>query len=143
MSVKTIEKDFIDSVSTEIELLDDGKDRFFVSTPFHFNDGDQLVIVFKKMGNRWVLSDEAHTFMHLTYYMDEKSLNSESRQKIILKALSMFEVKNYNGELVMDVSHGDYGEALFDFIQALLKIIDVTYLSRENVKSTFKDDFRA
>lgn len=106
MSVKTIEKDFIDSVSGEIEFLDDGKDRFFVSTPFHFNDGDQLVIVLKKIGDRWVLSDEAHTFMHLTYYMDENALSSKSRQKIISKALSMFQVKDYNSELMMDVSHG-------------------------------------
>ena len=143
MSVRTIEKEFIDSVSTEIALLNDGKDRFFVSTPFHFSDGDQLVIVLKKMGNRWVLSDEAHTFMHLTYYMDEKALGSEGRQNIISKTLSMFQVKDYNGELVMDITNGDYGDALFDFVQALLKIIDVTYLSRDSVKSTFKDDFRA
>ena len=99
MSVKTIEKDFIDNVSAEIQLLADGKDRFLVSTPFHFNDGDQLVIVLKKVGNKWVLSDEAHTFMHLTYYMDEKALLSETRQKLILKARSMFDVEDYDGEL--------------------------------------------
>ncbi len=143
MSVKTIEKDFIDKVSAEIQLLADGKDRFLVSTPFHFNDGDQLVIVLKKIGDKWVLSDEAHTYMHLSYYMDEKVLHSGNRQKLILKALSMFEVEDYDGELIMEIPEGDYGEALFDFVQALLKIIDVTYLSRENVKSTFKDDFRA
>ncbi len=143
MSVKTIEKDFIDKVSAEIQLLVDGKDRFLVLTPFHFNDGDQLVIVLKKLGNKWVLSDEAHTFMHLSYYMDEKTLHSGNRQKLILKALSMFDVEDYDGELIMEIPEGNYGEALFDFVQALLKIIDVTYLSRENVKSTFKDDFRA
>ena len=143
MSVKTIEKDFMDKVSAEIQLSADGKDRFLVLTPFHFNDGDQLVIVLKKMGDKWVLSDEAHTYMHLTYYMDEKALQSETRQKLILKARSMFEVKDYDGELIMEIPDGDYGEVLFDFVQALLKIIDVTYLSRENVKSTFKDDFRA
>ena len=53
MSIKTIEKDFIDKVSAEIQLSADGKDRFLVFTPFHFNDGDQLVIVLKKMGDRW------------------------------------------------------------------------------------------
>ena len=57
MSVKTIEKDFIDKVSAEIQFSADGKDRFLVLTPFHFNDGDQLVIVLKKMGDKWVLSD--------------------------------------------------------------------------------------
>ena len=143
MSVKTIEKDFIDKVSAEIQLSADGKNRFLVFTPFHFNDGDQLVIVLKKMGDRWVLSDEAHTYMHLSYYMDEQSLHSGNRQKLILKALSMFQVEDYDGELVIDVSDGCYGEALYDFVQALLKIIDVTYLSRETVRSTFIDDFQA
>ena len=143
MSIKAIEKDFIDKVSAEIQLLADGKDRFLVFTPFHFNDGDQLVIVLKKMGDRWVLSDEAHTYMHLSYYMDEQRLHSGSRQKLILKALSMFQVKDYDGELVIDVSDGCYGEALYDFVQALLKVIDVTYLSRETVRSTFIEDFQA
>ena len=36
-----------------------------------------------------------------------------------------------------------YGDALYSFVQALLKITDVTYLSRERVKSTFLEDFRA
>ena len=119
MLVKTIEKEFIDKVSAEIQLLADGKDRFLVLTPFHFNDGDQLSIVLKKMGNKWVLSDEAHTFMHLTYYMDEKALLSETRQKQILKARSMFDVEDYDGELIIEIREGDYGEALFDFVQAL------------------------
>ena len=143
MSVKTIEKDFIDKVSAEIQLSVDGKDRFLVFTPFHFNDGDQLVIVLKKMADRWVLSDEAHTYMHLSYYMEEQRLHSGNCQKLILKALSMFQIEDFDGELIIDVSDGCYGEALYDFVQALLKIIDVTYLSRETVQSTFIDDFRA
>ncbi len=35
-----------------------------------------------------------------------------------------------------------YGDALYSFIQGLLKITDVTYLSRERVRSTFMEDFR-
>ena len=36
MSIKTIEKDFIDKVSAEIQLSADGKDRFprFYALPF-------------------------------------------------------------------------------------------------------------
>ena len=30
MSIGTIEKDFINSISTEIELVPDGRDRFYV-----------------------------------------------------------------------------------------------------------------
>ena len=35
-----------------------------------------------------------------------------------------------------------YGDALYSFVQALLKISDVTYLSRERARSTFMEDFR-
>ena len=35
-----------------------------------------------------------------------------------------------------------YGDALYSFVQALLRITDVSYLSRERVRSTFIEDFR-
>ena len=143
MSINTIEKDFIDKVSTKVRLSADGEERFRVLTPFHFDDGDQLVIVLKKVSGRWILTDEAHTYMHLTYDIDERLLHDGTRRKLILKALSMFDVEENNGELILDVSNGRYGDALYDFVQALLKITDVSYLSKEQVKSTFMDDFRA
>lgn len=143
MTINTIEQDFINKVSAKVKLSGDGKERFRVLTPFQFEDGDQLVIVLKKVDDRWVLSDEAHTYMHLCYDIDEKFLHSGPRREIILKALSMFDVKDFNGELILDVSDGRYGDALYDFVQALLKITDVAYLSKESsVKSSFKDDFR-
>ena len=142
MSINTIEQDFIDKVSTQVSLSADGKDRFRVLTPFQFEDGDELVIVLKKEGGRWLLSDEAHTYRHLTYDIDEKLIYSGTRWKLISKALSIFELEDRNGELVLDVSDERYGEALYDFVQALLKITDVSYLSREQVRSTFIEDFR-
>lgn len=142
MSINTIEQDFIDKVSAKVRLTADGKERFRVLTPFQFEDGDQLVIILKKVGGRWILSDEAHTYLHLTYDINEKLLHSGTRRKIISRALSMFEVEDRNGELILDVSDARYGEALYDFVQALLKIVDVSYLSRERVQSTFMEDFR-
>ena len=142
MLINAIERDFIDKVSTKVRLSADGEERFRVLTPFHFDDGDQLVIVLKKVGERWILTDEAHTYMHLTYDIDAKLLQNGTRRKLILKALSMFDVEESNGELIVDVSNGRYGDALYDFVQALLKITDVSYLSRERVRSTFMEDFR-
>ena len=89
-----------------------------------------------------MLSDEAHTYMHLTYDIDEKDLHSGTRQKIISNALSMFQIEDRDGELVLDVPEERYGDALYSFVQGLLKISDVSYLSRERVLSTFIDDFR-
>ena len=62
-----IEKDFQSKVSEKVCLAAEGLDRYRVLTPFRFDDGDHLAIVLKRDGDEWILSDEAHTYMHLTY----------------------------------------------------------------------------
>ena len=143
MPINIIEQDFMAKVSPKVRLSADGEERFRVFTPFMFEDGDQLVIVLKKVGSQWILTDEAHTYMHLTYEIDEKALHSGTRGEIISRALSMFEVEDRNGELILEVQDEDYGDALYSFVQTLLKIIDVSYLSRPRVQSTFMEDFRS
>lgn len=143
MTVETVERGFHDKVSAKIRLAAEGMDRFRVFTPFLFEDGDHFSIVLKKEGARWVLSDEAHTYMHLTYDMDERDLHTGTRQKIIANALSVFQVEDRDGELILEVPDERYGDALYSFVQALLKISDVSYLSRERARSTFMEDFRA
>ena len=143
MSIEVIERDFHEKVSAKIRLEAEGIERFRVFTPFLFEDGDHLAIVLKREETRWVLSDEAHTYMHLTYDIDEKDLQSGTRQNIISNVLSKFQIEDRNGELVLTVPDERYGDALYSFVQALLKISDVSYLSRERVRSTFMEDFRA
>lgn len=137
-----IEKKFIQKVSKEVRLIPQGNERYRVSTPFMFDDGDYFSIVLKRRGDGWVLSDEGHTYMQLTHHIDESDLFSGNRGKIISNALAMFYVQDLQSELVIDVIDDDYGEALFTFVQALMKIADVSYLSRERVRRTFRDDFR-
>ena len=140
---ETIERDFHEKVSAQVRLHAEGLNRFRVFTPFLFDDGDHLAIVLKWERTQWILSDEAHTFMRLTYDIDERDLLSDTRHKIIADALSMFGVEDRNGELTLSVPGERYGDALYSFVQAILKIADVTYLTREYVRSTFIDDFRA
>ncbi|MFA5236860.1 MAG: DUF1828 domain-containing protein, partial [Methanoregula sp.] len=140
MSVTTITQNFRQKVCEQVRVDAEGVDRYRVFTPFLFEDGDHLVIVLKKETGRWVLSDEGHTFMHLTYDLDEKDLRNGSRQKIISNALSAFSIEDRNGELILPIHNGQYGDALYSFVQALLKISDVSYLSRERIRSTFIED---
>ena len=135
MSIETIEREFHEKVSAKVRLASEGMERYRVFTPFLFEDGDHLAIVLKKKGLRWVLSDEAHTYMHLTYDIDEKDLQRGTRQNIISNALSTFRVEDRDGELVLDIPDERYGDALYSFVQALLRITDVSYLSRERVRS--------
>ena len=142
MHVEAMERDFHEKVSAKVRLSAEGVNRFRVLTPFLFDDGDHLSIVLKKEGADWVLSDEAHTYMRLTYDIDESDIYKGTRQKIISNTLSMFQVEDRDGELLIVVPDERYGDALYSFVQALLKISDVSYLSRERTRSTFMEDFR-
>jgi Domain of unknown function DUF1828 len=142
MALRDIERDFKNKVTEKLSPSSEGVDHYRVFTPFMFEDGDHLSIVLKRMNGGWILSDEGHTYMHLTYDLEEKELQKGARQKIITNALSMFRVEDKAGELLVPIQRDRYGDALYNFIQALLKITDVAYLSRERVRSTFMEDFK-
>ena len=142
MVSQTIEREFQQKVCDKIRLVAEGVNRYQVFTPFMFEDGDHLAIILRLERGSWILSDEGHTYMHLTYDLDEKDLQRGTRSTIISDALSAFSVNDREGELILTVTEDRYGDALYSFIQALLKISDVTFLSRERVISTFLEDFR-
>src|ERR1035441_2061202 len=143
MNTAVIEKSFREKVCAKVRIVLEGDERFRVFTPFLFEDGDHLAIVLKKRENAWVLSDEGHTYMHLTYNLDEKDLQKGTRQKIISGALASFRVADQDGELIAHVVEERFGDALFSFVQALLKVTHVSFLTRERVRSTFMEDFHS
>jgi hypothetical protein len=98
--------------------------------------------VLKREHDGWLLTDEGHTYMHLTYDLDEKDLYRGTRSQIITNALSAFSVEDRDGELRLSIPNQHFGDALYSFVQAILKISDVTFLSRERIKSTFMEDVR-
>jgi len=95
MSVEAIQQDFRRKVVEGIRLEPEGIDRYRVLTPLMFDDGDHLSIVLKREGSRWVLSDEGHTYMRLTYAVDEKDLHRGTRSKVISGALDSFSVESF------------------------------------------------
>lgn len=142
MNLDQIQSDFRGRVCDQITLEQEGENRFLVDTPFRFDDGDHFVITLKHENEHWVLSDEASTLMHLSYWLDDKALESGNRRDILDSSLAGFAVQNRDGELRLPVNEGRFGHALFDFVQALVKVTDISFLSREVVKSTFMEDFR-
>jgi hypothetical protein len=143
MNFTSIRDDFRTKVCEQIDLEQEGEERFLVVTPFRFEDGDHFVIVLKKDEGQWILSDEASTIMHLSYWMDDKALEagaSGNRREIMDSSLAGYRVQNQDGELVIPVVESRFGDALFNFIQALTKVNDISLLSREIVRSTFMED---
>jgi hypothetical protein len=132
--------EFKSKVSDEIDVDETGLSRFVVHTPFMFDDGDHFVILLKSIGNKWVFSDEGHTFMHMSY--DEVDISHGTRKSIIDRVLQNFNLINESGELRLEVPGEAFGDALFSFVQALVKISDTAYWTREHIRSTFFEDLR-
>jgi hypothetical protein len=82
-----IERDLREKVSESVALREEGIGRFRVLSPFVLDDGDHLSIVLRREGERWVFADEGHTFMNLTYSMDEADLHKHaSAQCLAIRA---------------------------------------------------------
>jgi Domain of unknown function DUF1828 len=142
MDIVSLRDEFRARVCEQVDVTSQGENRFVVHTPFRYDDGDHFGIVLKKEADDWILTDEASTLMHLSYEIDEKDLESGSRAELIGTSLAGFSVENRGGEFVIPVANDNFGDALFSFVQALLKVSDVSFLSREVVRSTFLEDFR-
>jgi len=142
MKLHSIRDDFRKRVCEQIDLQQEGENRFRILTPFRFEDGDHFAVVLKREQGRWILTDEANTLMHLSYWIDDKDIDTGNRREIIEGSLAGFSVENREGELVIPIADDKFGDALFDFVQALAKVSDVSFLSRERVRSTFLEDFR-
>src|SRR5687768_4923238 len=117
---KEIARAFKRKVSAGVKIEQDGLDRFIVYTPFSFDDGDHYVVVLKRDDDKWVLTDEGHTFMHLSY--SEVDLDAGTRSQVIDRALSSSKVENLAGELRLIVPGKAFGDALFTFIQTLTRV---------------------
>lgn len=141
--VDELERNFQAKVGAEVRLAPEGMNRFRVFTPFLLDDGDHLGIVMKRTNGDWSLSDEGSTFLHLSYTIDSRDLEEGTRHRIIERTLHYFGIEDRFGELRLPIVEENYGDALYTFVQALLRINDVNYLSREQVRSTFLEDFKS
>ncbi len=142
-NLSKIQEDLRKTVADEVSLVAEGVNRYRVFSPFEFDDGDHFSIVLKEDNGRFVFTDEAHTIMHLSYEMDVASLKKGTRQKILSNIISSSGLEEKNGEFVLKVPNNDFGGAFYTFVQALMKVADLNFLSREVVRSTFYEDFKA
>lgn len=134
-------KDFRKKVCDSVGLVQEGLDRFIVKTPFTFEDGDVLKVVLVREGNDWYLTDEGHTFMHISY--DEVDIEAKTRRRLLDQVLATFKVANREGELRAQLKEDQMGDSLFSFLQALTKISDLTYMTREHVRTLFFEEFQS
>ena len=141
MTITAIGREFAEKVAAEVRLEAEGENRYRVFTPFRFGDGDHLVIVLKQENGGWVLSDEAHTCMRISFETDGQDWSLGARRRAVADALSEFGVEDRDGELRLAVQDERFGDAFFAFAQALLKIAEACNLPAEHARLPRHDDF--
>ena len=144
MNIKDIQDTFSATVAKSIELYPEGVDRYQIFTPFHFDDGDHFVIALRKNGSgQWIISDEGHTYMHMSYDTDLATLKQGQRNEIIENTLDKYGIEEKDGQIFVRIDGvANAGNIFYNFIQCLISITDVSYLKRERVVSTFIEDFK-
>ncbi len=143
MTLLDLAETFSQAVGAEVRVEPLGAREARVFVPFEFPDGDRLVVRLRQQNDTdYEWTDTGHTFMHLSYDLDVDALETGNRKTLLESIEQRAGVEERSGELVLpthaDVVAGD----LFQFVQALLQISDLRFLSRERVRSTFVDDLR-
>jgi len=90
-------------------VVAEGTDRFRVFVPFVLADGDHLCIILKRDGERWVFSDDGHTYMRLDGDVGEQ-------------IVSECDIEDRDGELLLGVKEERFVTALWFFVNSLLWI---------------------
>lgn len=111
-----------------------------VETPFQYDDGDFVSLRLEQREDFWRVSDGGEVFMRLSYRLDDRALQAESRSRMIQSALAIGEVKETRGELTRDATGAELGEAVLAVAQAALRIASVAILTQERVRTTFAED---
>ena len=144
MSRETIEAMISRVMCSNIKLLKRGINDYIVDVPFYFDDGDALKIILKSNADgTWNLSDEGHTLMYLSYNNFKISTNSQ-RRKLFDKILLTHLIKDNDCCLTMErINSDEVANAVFSFVQGLIRVSDLTYWKKETVKSAFWDNFKS
>jgi hypothetical protein len=127
MDPRELLKDFRKKACGSVDPVQEGVDRFVVKTPFTFEDGDVLKVVVAQESNGWYLTDEGHTFMHLSY--DEVDIEAKTRRRLLDQVLATYKVENRDGEPRAPLREDQMGDSPFSFLQAFTKISSLTYVS--------------
>ena len=125
-----------------IHKRDDGV--YMLESPFSFPDGDHFPIYLSDTPSGSVmLSDRGHTLMHISYEHDTDAFSEGARAVLWDQIVQECEIKEEEGVFKVETSPENIVEALFSFGQALTKIYDLTFLSRDRIATTFYEDLKS
>ena len=112
-------------------------DVLMLESPFTFPDGDHYSIYLTETSSAGVkLSDRGHTLMHVSYEHDVDSFYEGARATLREQIVRESGIDEEDGIFSIETLPDQVATALFRFGQALTRIHDLTFVSRERVSST-------
>lgn len=143
LNIKQLQDTLCTLMCANIKIKQKNENLMFVETPFYFTDGDPYQIYIKEMpGGIIRLTDMGHTLMHLSYENDIDKFKEGSRGKLFEQIQSESFIEEDNGELFIQTSIEDLCVNIFRLGQSLTKIIDLTFLNRARIESSFYEDLQ-
>lgn len=126
----------------QIRIMERRKGTLMLDTPFAFPDGDHYPIYIEPLPTGGVrLSDNGHTFMHLSYENEVESFRKGTRGRLLGQILGETGLEEAEGAFSLETSLEGLAEAVFRFGQGLTKVYDLVFLNRARVAGTFYEDF--
>ena len=114
-----------------------------LESPFAFPDGDHFPIYLTESpAGGIVLSDRGHTLMHISYEHSVDTFYDGTRGALREQIVQENEIEEKDGVFMVEARPDNLAETLFRFGQALTKIYDLTFLSRERAASAFYGDLK-
>ena len=138
-----LEKLLCERLCAEVRIHRRQDDVLMVESPFTFPDGDHFPIYLSETAGGGVkLSDRGHTLMHVSYEHDVDLFYEGARASLREQIVRECGIEEHEGIFSIETPLDQVAAALFGFGQALTKIHDLTFLSRERISSTFYEDLR-
>lgn len=126
-------------ICSSIEIEEKGNDRYLIHTGFTYHDGDELRVVLEMINGKYRISDEGHTMMWFSY---SDYTFTELRTELLNRILKSNSVCIDEGEIYIECVEEEIGKSLDSFVQALMQITDLSFLSSERVANTFVEDLK-
>lgn len=140
---KAVEKILCERMCANIRIHQREDGFIMLDTPFRYPDGDNYSIYLLQEGAGIRLSDKGNALMRYSYGHDVDNLLGGGSRKALLDEIIKECKINFNqqtGEFFIDSSIDNLSNALFFLGQALTKIYDISFLSRNRVRNTFYED---
>lgn len=120
-----------EALCPEVSAEEVGKDTYRIHTGYFFQDGDELYIVLRRGENGWVLTDNGHTVMWLSY---EDFELTESQMSALTRTPPCSYARHDGGCIWVPIGETDAGGAIRSIVQVILGAADLLYLNRRNAR---------